>query len=177
MSSTRRASSLRSTPKSRHSLLPGVNGNFPNEVQCDLSIITAIGSTTSNPSGFSCNSDSRRFALCSAAAILLYEISPEEEISHRIFRADPSASAGPIPRVKGNQLSSLAALDSPKRRQSSLRSTGINGSPRSPITSLSEDSNANATPIKSKAISRNRIATCLALSPDGLFLAVGEVSL
>lgn len=175
MSSTRRASSLRSTPKSRRSLIPGVNGYLQDDVRCTLSLEAALGYTTSNPNGFSSNAHSRQFALCSGAAAVLYEMGHHGAISHRIFRADPFSFVGPISHVKGNPVSSLATIDSSKRRRSALRMSGTNGSPRSPIHSVHDGSHIHASPGKSKAISRNRIATCVALSPDGQLLAVGEV--
>ena len=156
--------------------MPGASGYLDKDVQCTPYLETAIGFTTSNPNGFSNVAHLRQFALCSGAAAVVYEVGHNGAISHRIFRADPFSSAESISHIKGNPASSVAPLDSSKRRQSTLRLSNVNSSPRSPISTFHNDSHPHASPSKSKTISRNRIATCVALSLDGQLLAVGEVS-
>ena len=172
MTSARRASSLRSTPKSSNIVSSGSLNGYQSEGYHDLSIETAIGFTTSNRAGFSDNAASRQFALCSGTAALLYDTAFGKLASHRVFRADASLTGA----AKACSALTQTSLTKPKRRHSTLRTSGAQSSPRGPVLCLSDDSLARSSPGKPKGTSRNRIATCVALSPDGHLLAVGEVS-
>ena len=175
MSSSRHASPLHPTPRSRRSLAVATSEFSPAPWQSALTIEKVLGPTTSDQNGFSSNGKSRQFAFCAGAVAVLCWSNDDDIVSQRVFRTD-NVSTDHVYMSKGHAGPSIRTLDSPKSRRSIHRMSGINANPSSPIISNSTDFRKPRSPPKSNTISRNRLVTCVALSPNGRFLAIGEVS-
>ena len=127
---------------------------------CHLSVKTVIGTTTCSANGFDCLVDS--FAAIAGSAVILTRIDSDLNVTRRFFRArhnpwphnSSSASYSPATPPTGPEL--RHRLISP---QKSVRAG-------SPLGDLGESHTARQ---------RTKAATCISLSPDGRFLALGEV--
>ncbi|RHZ64463.1 WD40 repeat domain-containing protein [Aspergillus thermomutatus] len=164
-------SSLRITPSNS----PGVRApRSPNKVslhQSTLSLRTVIGTTTTNPNGFSSHDQSRSFALCAGSAAILAELDDENNVNQRFFKARPSASSiNPVTSFY-NQSTPPSTPDTRAKSISSIRanahSNTHNGSPSSDLA----ESNS---PRSWSSRERIKAVTSVSISPNGRFLAVGE---
>jgi hypothetical protein len=140
-----------------------------------LSLKRIIGTTVSSPTAFDSLSSSRLFAYTAGAAAVVVNVDDESKYSQRFFRARPTA----IPLNSANTTSftpstpTNTANDGRNRTVASLRDSVVPYSPTTPHTSLEWGD----SPSSKTWTSRERIkaATCLSISRDGRFLAVGEV--
>jgi hypothetical protein len=142
----------------------------------ELSLRRIIGTTVCSPVGFDWLPSSTIFAYVAGASAVVIHLNENLEPSQRFFRARPTA----VPSIALSDSSAApstpknTANDSRNRSVASLRET-INGySPSTPYTAQIEWSDS---PSSKTWTSRERIkaATCLSISRDGRFLAVGEV--
>ncbi|KAJ4307201.1 hypothetical protein N0V88_000580 [Collariella sp. IMI 366227] len=127
-----------------------------------LSLRRVIGTTCSSPTGFDTVHSS--FAYIAGGAVVVVDVSGEH-YSQRFYRARPTA----IPLLQISAASHTSTPNStPKANDSRNRAAP---SPRDSLYASDWDSPSNKT-----WTSRERIkaATCLALSRDGRYLAVGE---
>ncbi|KAK4242118.1 hypothetical protein C8A03DRAFT_11661 [Achaetomium macrosporum] len=130
-----------------------------------LSLQRVIGTTCSSPTGFDTVHSS--FAYIAGGAVVVVDVSGEH-YSQRFYRARPTAvpslSVSPVTNT------SSTANSTPKANDSRNRSAA------SPRESLFASSDWPDSPTSKTWTSRERIkaATCLALSRDGRYLAVGE---
>ena len=168
------SSSLGVTPTNSPVLRPPSRSHHkPSLHQSTLSLQTVIGTTTTNPNGFSSHDESRSFALCAGSAAVLAELDAENNVNQRFFRARPSAT--PINPVTSFYSQSTAPVtpDSRKRSISNLKlsphTSLYNGSP-------SNDLAENSSPRAWSSRERIKAVTSVSISPNGRFLAVGEVS-
>lgn len=140
-----------------------------------LSLERIIGTTVSSPTAFDCLSSARIFAYTAGAAAVVVNIDESPNYSQRFFRARPTAvPLNAIPASSGAPSTpSNTANDGRNRTTASLRDTAVPYSPSTPHTSLEWGD----SPSSKTWTSRERIkaATCLSISRDGRFLAVGEV--
>lgn len=142
----------------------------------ELSLRKIIGTTVCSPVGFDCLSSSRIFAYVAGASAVVIHLDENLEPSQRFFRARPTA----VPSIALSDSSAApstpknTANDSRNRSVASLRET-ING--YSPSTLYTAQLEWSDSPSSKTWTSRERIkaATCLSISRDGRFLAVGEV--
>jgi hypothetical protein len=142
----------------------------------ELSLRRIIGTTVCSPVGFDCLSSSKIFAYVAGASAVVILLDDNLEPSQRFFRARPTA----IPSIAINDSSAApstpknTANDSRNRSVASLRETVNSYSPSTPYAAQSDWSES---PSSKTWTSRERIkaATCLSISKDGRFLAVGEV--
>ncbi|KAI7968541.1 hypothetical protein EIK77_006560 [Talaromyces pinophilus] len=160
---------LKITPANSPVLRPGTRSpNKPSPYQSVLSLQTVIGTTTATPNGFSSHEPSRSFALCVGSAAILADIDIDGTVNQRFFRARPSAT--PVNPVVSfyNQ---PASPTTPDNRVRSVASRVGNSGGISPATDWADSSGARTW------TSRERIkaVTSVAISPNGRFLAVGEV--
>ncbi|KAI1914367.1 hypothetical protein LOZ61_002269 [Ophidiomyces ophidiicola] len=139
---------------------------------CTLSLRTVIGTTTSDPNGFSYHESSRTLALCAGSAAVLVELDDELNIHQQFFRARPTATGlNPVPSYYNNTQTPPITPDTrPRVLQVAPRLTG--GS----IPYASTPSKWGEAASSRTWSSRERIkaVTSVALSPNGRFLAVGE---
>lgn len=145
-------SSLKTTPASSPVFKPASRPSSRTPTyQSTLSLQTAIGTTTSSSNGFSCHEPTKSFALCAGSAAILAELNENLTVSQRFFRARPTASA----------INPTVSFYNPSTPPSKTVGNG-------PVCQPSPNGDWS---------SRERIkaVTCVSLSPNGRFLAVGEV--
>ncbi|KAG9249017.1 hypothetical protein BJ878DRAFT_485783 [Calycina marina] len=142
-----------------------------------LSLRRIIGTTVSSPTAFDSISTSRQFAYCAGAAAVVVNMGDEADLegsayTQRFFRARPTAVAS---NTTGSSVgaSSTPTANDGRSRIGNLKDAAIAYSPATPHTSL--DQGGDSTSLKTWT-SRERIkaATCLSMSKDGRYLAVGE---
>jgi hypothetical protein len=131
-----------------------------------------------SPLGFDSLQTSRIFAYVAGASAVAVQLDANQETSQRFFRARPTAipSISMIDPSAAPSTPKNTANDSRNRTVTSLRETVGGFSPSTPYAAQFDWSDS---PSSSKTwTSRERIkaATCLSISSDGRFLAVGEVS-
>ncbi|KAL1838981.1 hypothetical protein VTJ49DRAFT_2026 [Mycothermus thermophilus] len=124
-----------------------------------------IGTTCSSPTGFDTVGSS--FSYIAGGAVVVVDVAGEH-YSQRFFRARPTAV--PLLSSSPTTNSSSTPLSTPKATDSRNRAAA------SPRDSLYPSADWPDSPSSKTWTSRERIkaATCLALSPDGRYLAVGE---
>ena len=137
-----------------------------------LSLQHVIGTTTSSPNGFDCLQSSKTFALCAGSAVVLTTLDHDDQCTQRFFRARPTAAAASSYNLPITPITPTKGPDHQNRKISSVKDGGLgvlcSGTPyREPADS----------PGQKTWTARERIkaATCVSLSLDGKFLAVGEV--
>lgn len=133
-----------------------------------------IGTTVSSPTGFDSLPNVRIFAYVAGAAVVVVQIEEDSKYTQRFFRAHPSAVQNlPSNHVSASPGTPVNANDGRNRAVNFLRESSIGIAPSSPKSSKKAWSDS---PLSKTWTSRERIkaATCLSLSRDGRFLAVGE---
>lgn len=150
---------------------PGPRPHRPNAPPASLSLRRIIGTTTTSSSGLACHYNSSRFAYCAGSAAVLAQIDDGGDISYRFFRAQPTAI--PIhpcvsfynPTTPTGTPESRRRTNLPFRQGTDERSS--NGSSR---RVWGEEGSSKAW----SARERVKAVSCVDLSPNGKFLAVGE---
>lgn len=165
-------SSLKITPSNSPVLRPGTRSLSKASHQSSLSLQTVIGTTTTTPNGFSSHDQSKSFALCAGSAAVLAEIDDTGSLSQRFFRARPSATSVNPTSSFYNQSTPPATPDPKTRSLSHIRSNPHlnvpNGSP-------SSEAGDGGSPRAWSSRERVKAVTSVSISPNGRFLAVGEV--
>ena len=170
--SSNQNSALRITPSNS----PSARSSSRSPIKTNLSppilaLEHVIGATTTSPSGFSCHEQSRTIALCAGSTAVLTQFDDEFHIHQRFYRAAPTVVAA---NTTTSSYGTPSHIATPERRRHSIApraSVTPFAGPGSPSKELYEHD-----PFKTWT-SRKRIKTvsCVAISPDGKFLAVGEV--
>ncbi len=168
------AQSLRINPSNSPSIRPPTrSSNKPSLFQSALSLQTVIGTTTTTPNGFSYHDQSKSFAFCAGSAGVLAELDDDDNVNQRFFRARPTAnSINPITSFY-NQSTPPTTPDNRAKSLPGVKATPLNGSYNgSPSTEIVE------APSPRSWSSRERVkaVTSVSISPNGRFLALGEVS-
>jgi hypothetical protein len=168
---------IKLTPSNSPFLRTPKSPNKPRSLyESGLSLKRIIGTTVSSPTSFDSLSSSRIFAYTAGAAAVVVNVDDTSKYSQRFFRARPTA----IPLNTVNAISFAPATptntanDGRNRAVAALRDSAVPYSPNTPHTSLEW---GGESPSSKTWTSRERIkaATCLSISRDGRFLAVGEV--
>jgi len=170
--SSRNSASVRSTSKGRQNSSSGSSSSSISPFSdCGLALKRVIGCSTT---AFDSHPPSRSFAYTAGAAAVVVQLDDDLQITQRFFRARPNAPtltstvSSYAPSTPGNY-----SQETRNRTAASLRDAGIgniysnNASPFS-----GEDSPSSRT---WTARERIKAATCLSFSPDGKWIAVGEV--
>jgi len=139
-----------------------------------LTLQRVLGTTTSSPNGFDCLPASRTFALCAGSAVAIYGLDENDEVSQRFFRARPTAAPVNSYNSSYAPITPTRGPDSRSRTAASLKDGGLGA-----FCSGSPYRDPGGSPGQRTWTARERIkaATCVSLSTDGKFLAVGEVSI
>jgi hypothetical protein len=138
-----------------------------------LALKQVIGTTTNSANAFDSLSSARSFAYTAGAAAVLATVDDDQNVSQRFYRARPTTNPlNPSSSVYGGP-STPTQNESRSRTAASLRDAGIGGSPLASPANDWADSPGNRT---WTARERIKAATCVSFSPDGKYLAVGEVS-
>lgn len=137
-----------------------------------LSLQHVLGTTTSSPNGFDCLRASRVFALCAGSAVVLTTLGDDDQVKQRFFRARPTAAAASSYNVSVPPTTPTRGPDHQIRTIGSVKDGGLGA-----FYSGTSFRDSGDSPGQKTWAARERIkaATCVSLSPDGKFLAVGEV--
>ncbi|KAF2446703.1 WD40 repeat-like protein [Karstenula rhodostoma CBS 690.94] len=139
--------------------------------EASLALRQVIGTSTSSANSFDSLPNARSFAFCAGAAAVLATVDDEQRVSQRFYRARPTANPiNPSSSVYGGP-STPTQNESRNRTAASLRESGIGASP---LGSPANDWSASPGGSSWSARDRIKAATCVAFSPDGKYLAVGE---
>lgn len=166
-------SSLRITPSNSPLLRPTARSpNKPPAHQSTLALQTVIGTTTTTPNGFSSHDQSSSFAFCAGSAAVLAELDDDNNVNQRFFRARPSAtSVNPMTSFY-NPSTPPSTPDSRARSISNLKSSAHGAHNGSPSSDVAE----SQSPRGWSSRERIKAVTSVSISPNGRFLAMGEVS-
>ena len=142
-----------------------------------LSLKRIIGTTVNSPTAFDSLSSSRSFAYVAGASAVVVNFSGDDKSKYtqRFFRARPTAL--PLNAINATSFGPSTPTNTPNdgrnRAVAALRDSAVPYSPTTPHTSL----DWGDSPSSKTWTSRERIkaATCVSMSRDGRFLAVGEV--
>lgn len=164
------ATSLKITPANSPILRPGTRSpSKPSPHQSALTLQTVIGTTTATPNGFSSHESSKSFALCVGSAAILAQIETDGTVNQRFFRARPTASpVNPVVSFYNQPASSPVTPDN-RYRSISNRAAASGG------LTPSADWTDGSTSRTWSSRERIKAVTSVAISPNGRFLAIGEV--
>ncbi|KAL4741573.1 quinon protein alcohol dehydrogenase-like superfamily [Aspergillus similis] len=162
--------SLRGAPSNSPTIRPPTRSAKPSPYQSSLSLQTVIGTTTTTPNGFSYHDQSNSFAFCAGSAGVLAELDEDNNVNQRFFRARPTASSiNPVISFY-NQCTPPATPEARTRSLPGIKATPHNGSYNSSPSTETVD----ASPRVWSSRERVKAVTCVAISPNGRFLALGE---
>ncbi|KAL2437190.1 hypothetical protein ABEF95_016737 [Exophiala dermatitidis] len=162
--------SLRTTPTGSP-VIPKLGVGSPRKPRSSeiaLQLQKVIGTTTTSPSGLACCPSTETYAYCAGAVAVLAKVSSDQQLSHRYYKARPTAPSinPPTSHYEGSPAAS------PSRRRTSF------APPRGPDDYnggtfgrdwLEESGGQTWT-----ARERIKSTSCVALSSNGRWLAVGE---
>ncbi len=150
---------------------PGPRSHKPSPQPASLSLRRIIGTTTTSSSGLASHYDSSTFAYCAGSAAVLARIDDDGEISYRFFRASPTASPT-NPSISFYNPTSPSATSGNRRRTifASRHGADERSSGNSPRRIWSDEGSSKTW----SARERVKAVSCVDLSPNGRFLAVGE---
>ena len=155
------------SPLSRHGLGPGQKPGSP---QTSLSLRRIIGTTTTSSSGLASHYESSSFAYCAGSAAVLAKIDDGGKMSYQFFRAQPTVA--PLhPHTSHYNPPTLTST--PERRRKTIlpyRHSGKEKTSRSPRRIWGDEGSSKTW----SARERVKAASCVDLSPNGKFLAMGE---
>ena len=140
-------------------------------VQSPLNLTKVIGTTTFSPCGFSVHEVSKSFAYCAGSAVVYAELNEEASIVQSFYKARPTALA--INHTASIYENSPAS-NTPERRRRSIAPIRTRGQGYSPSSSTSPWNDGNSSKTWTSR-ERTKTATAVSISPDGRYLAVGEV--
>lgn len=167
MSSFGHAGGLRLTP--RHRLHPPHNvARSQEDERLQLSLKTVIGTTTSSPNAFDSDSACHNFVYCAGPAAIISHVHEDLEITQRLFRARQNV-------LPVNATSSFYNPSTPP----ATPNKSTHGSPfkdggYANRSGASSEYNPDS-PGTGRIQNRVREATCVSLSRQGSYLAIGEV--
>ena len=146
-------------------------GGFRSRRHPDVALVLhkIIGTTTAGPSGLACSSAINSYAYCAGAVAVLAKVDDRGLLSHRYFRARPTApSLNPPTSYYDNS----PATTPSKRRTSTF--TPRKGDDTLTSVSLGREWLEDSGGQTWTARERIKAASCVALSRDGRWLAIGE---
>ena len=161
---------LKVTPyKQSASKTPSKSGRL----DAGLSLKHVIGTTANSANAIDTHPATRSLAFTAGAAAVLATFDDDLRLHQRFYRARPKAlPLNPTPQVYSPSTPTNGALDIRSRAAASLRDAGAGGSPFGTPGGDSMDSpGGRAWSTKDRV----KAATCVSFSPDGRYLAVGEV--
>lgn len=143
----------------------------PNSQSSSLSLRSITGTTTRSSGGLASHYESSTFAYCAGSAVVVAKLDDAGDISYRFFRAQPTAlpihpspsfynPASPTPPPESRRRTILPAKHSSDERSSH----------NSPRRNWADDGSSKTW----SARERVKAVSCVALSPNGKFLAAGE---
>lgn len=130
-----------------------------------------IGTTSTTSNGFDYLESTRSFAFLAGAGAVLASIDDDLRINQRFFRAKPSLNNGKPSTPYSDPPTLPGAPQSPRKASVFAKRDGPPGFPGSPSVDQLDSPNNRAATTKE----RTKAASCVCLSRNGKFLALGEV--
>lgn len=138
-----------------------------------LSLKQVIGTTTSSVNGFDCLPAARSFAFTAGAAAVIASVDEDFKVTQRFFRARPNQAAtnldtngyAPVSPTPGTGAARYRTINHVREQSGGL----------SPLSGSTRDWSETPSGKSTGAKDRIKAATSVALSPNGKWLAVGEV--
>ncbi|OAX84285.1 hypothetical protein ACJ72_01350 [Emergomyces africanus] len=162
--------SLKITPANSPILKPATRTPHKPSHHSILSLQTVIGTTTSNPNGFSFHEPTKSFALCAGSATILAEIDEDLNISQRFFRARPTtAPVNPVQSFYNASTPPTTPDTRTRPLQPGGRTSVINGAAYASSPNAEWGENTGSRTWTSRE--RIKAITCVSISPNGRFLA------
>lgn len=164
-----RSNSSRSQSKSRQNSSSASTASPFSD--CGLALRRVIGCSTT---AFDSHPPSRSFAYTAGAAAVVVHLDDELQITQRFFRARPNAptlvtvGASFAPSTPTSYIQETRS-----RTAASLREAGIGYQYTNSASPFAQDDSPSSRTWSARE--RIKAATCLSFSPDGKWLAVGEV--
>jgi hypothetical protein len=145
----------------------------PSRADVSLALRQVVGSTASTANAFDSLPSGRSFAYTAGAAAVIATVEEDHHVTQRFYRARPTTNPINASTPIYGGPSTPTQNESRNRTAASLRDAGFGPSPlASPAIQEWADSPSNrAWTMKEKI----KAATCVSFSPDGKYLAVGEV--
>jgi hypothetical protein len=145
----------------------------PSRADISLALRQVVGSTASTANAFDSLPSGRSFAYTAGAAAVIATVEEDHHVTQRFYRARPTTNPINASTPIYGGPSTPTQNESRNRTAASLRDAGFGPSPlASPAIQEWADSPSNrAWTMKEKI----KAATCVSFSPDGKYLAVGEV--
>lgn len=165
---------LKTTPS--HHTFPRSIRSSPNKTrsiyESGLALKSVIGTTVSSPRALDSLPSSKIYAYTAGATAIVVNVSEEGQYSQRFYRARPTAVASNPSHIWNGPPSTPNVPNDSRSRTLRESSSGY----LSATPSHTYNDYTDIVPSK-KSLSRERIKanTCLSISRDGNFLAVGEV--
>ncbi|KAL9100634.1 MAG: hypothetical protein Q9163_004004 [Psora crenata] len=167
MSSTVHGPSGRLTPRRKLPTTHNATRLAQEDDRLILSLNSIIGTTTTNANAFDSESGKDLFAYCAGPAAVISDVDVNLNVTQRLFRAAPNAS--PLNSAPSYyNPSTPPGTPSRNRHGSPFKDLGRPNPLATPLD-YTPDSPGN-----SKSQNRVKEATCLSISPQGDYLAVGE---
>jgi hypothetical protein len=145
-----------------------------NRSDAGLALKHVIGTTANSANAVDTHPSSSSLAFTAGAAAVIATFDDDLTFTQRFYRARPTAiPLNPSPTVYEPSTPVNTPSDVRRRTIVSLRDAGAGGSPfGTPVASDAVESPGGKT---WAARERVKAATCVSFSPDGKYLAVGEV--
>jgi hypothetical protein len=139
-----------------------------------LSLRHVIGTTANSANAIDTLPSSKSLAFTAGAAAVLATFDDNLRLSQRFYRARPQARPlNPTPIVYSPSTPINGAIELRTRTAATLRDAGAGVSPFGTPNERSDSPGGKTLSAKDRV----KAATCVSFSPDGKYLAVGEVSL
>jgi hypothetical protein len=161
---------LRVTPSGHASAKTNKQTSKSSRNDAGLSLRHVIGTTANSPNSMDTLPSHRSLGFTAGAAAVICSFDDKLRLNQRFYRARPTAvPLNPTPTVYSP---STPGGTAEFRSRSSIRESGVGTAPYSPGTAEWSDSPGGKS---WTARERVKAATCVSFSPDGKYLAVGEV--
>lgn len=162
---------LRLTPSNPRSATGSKTGRSNRNNDSSLSLRHVIGTTANSPNAIDTLPSSGKLAFTAGAAAVICHFDEKLNFTQRFYRARPTAiPLNPTPTVYTPSTPTSSAAE---YRSRAARESGIGGSP---FASSSTDWSDSPGGRSWSARERVKAATCVSFSPDGKYLAIGEVA-
>ena len=137
-----------------------------------LSLKTVLGTTTLSPNCFDCIPHASSFATCAGSVAVLTNADEDFNLTHKFFRSNSTAST----IHSGSQFESSSAGSRVEARSRQVPSLNTNVyETRVPGTSPTTVGSSPRRINQGRLRQRTRAISCVSLSANGKYLAVGEV--
>jgi hypothetical protein len=145
----------------------------PTRAEVSLALRQVVGTTASSANAFDSLPSARSFAYTAGAAAVIATVDDQHHVSQRFYRARPTTNPINASASIYGGPSTPTQNESRNRTAVSLRDAGYGASPlASPaLNDWADSPGSRAWTMKEKI----KAATCVSFSPDGKYLAVGEV--